>query len=52
MIATVKLPKGVKVYGFSGKAWRGEIPVTDCPDFIADKYAQKSAKKNKAVETG
>ncbi len=49
-MTTVKLPKGVKVYGFSGVAWRGEIPVADCPDFIADKYAPKKSGGKKAVE--
>lgn len=37
---TVKLPKGVKVYDPSGKAWRGEIPAALCPE----KYKAKVKK--------
>ncbi len=37
---TVKLPKGVKVYDQSGKAWWGEIPAAICPE----KYKAKVKK--------
>ena len=58
---TVKLPEGKSVYGFSGIRYRGEIPISDCPDHVADKYAglqtpadkpDKPGSAKKSVEAG
>jgi hypothetical protein len=49
----IKLPKGVKVCGISGKWWRGEIPVADCHPHHAEKYAPtKTDAKKTTVKAG